>query len=111
MFAGHDTTAHALSWTLWALATHPKIQERLYEEIAVNFPDKYSVTDFKTKDLKYFDAVIKESMRLFPPVPIFQRRLANDVVIGKHTVPKGAELSIAPFFLHHNHTVRRIIVS
>jgi hypothetical protein len=62
LFAGHDTTSHAVSWAIWALATHPEIQERLYREIIDTFGE--SDAEFATakiKDLKYLDAFLKVS--------------------------------------------------
>jgi cytochrome P450 len=59
-FSGHDTTSHAVSWAIWALATHPEIQARLYREIVDTFGE--TDTEFATakiKDLKYLDAFLK----------------------------------------------------
>jgi cytochrome P450 len=103
MFAGHDTTSHAVAWTIWCLATHPDIQERVYNEITAEFGQ--SDADFKTnriKDLKYLDMVLKEAMRLFAPVPFFQRKLKNDMELCGHLIPKNTTLSVSPFVLHRN---------
>lgn len=102
-FAGHDTTAHAVCWTMWCLATHPESQEKIYNELIDAFGN--SDTDFKTnrlKELKYLDMVFKESMRLFAPVPFFQRELKTDQEIGGHLIPKNTTLSLSPFLIHRN---------
>jgi cytochrome P450 len=60
LFAGHDTTSHAISWTIWCLATNPDKQERLHRELIDVFgqSDAEFYTN-KLKDLKYLEAVIK----------------------------------------------------
>lgn len=112
LIPGHDTTAHAVIWSTWCLATHPDIQERLYNEIADNFGK--SGADFRTnklKELKYLDAVFKESMRLFAPVPFIQRTLKEDQMIGGHLIPKNTSVSISPFMLHRSPKVSQFLKS
>ncbi|KAI6202687.1 hypothetical protein M3Y94_00469500 [Aphelenchoides besseyi] len=106
MFAGHDTTSHAINWTLWLLALHGDVQQKLYDEIVEHFGN--SDADFhspKVKELKLLNKVIKESLRIFPAVPMFERRTRNEVQIDGFTIPKGVSVKISPFLLHHNHTV------
>ncbi|XP_023228976.1 cytochrome P450 4V2-like isoform X2 [Centruroides sculpturatus] len=81
MFAGHDTTAHALSWTLFLLGNHSQIQDKLLKEIDDIFGDdiERNVTIEDIKNLKYLECVIKESLRLFPSVPLMSRDLSEDV--------------------------------
>ncbi|KAI6185047.1 hypothetical protein M3Y97_00662600 [Aphelenchoides bicaudatus] len=103
MFAGHDTTSHAVSWAIWALATHPQIQERLYREIVDTFGE--SDTEFATakiKDLKYLDACFKEVVRVRAPVPVVQRLLTNEMEMGGRTIPKNTTINLFPYILHHN---------
>ncbi|CAD5212360.1 unnamed protein product [Bursaphelenchus xylophilus] len=102
MFAGHDTTSHGISWILWALACHPEVQEQLYAELIDNFPSKEGLSAIKQKNLKYLDAVVKEGLRIFPAVPFVQRRLVNDLRMDGYLIPRGAQVTIAPYFLHHN---------
>ncbi|KAI6170769.1 Cytochrome P450 [Aphelenchoides bicaudatus] len=106
LFAGHDTTSHSISWTVWCLATNPDKQERLYQEIIGTFgqSDAEFCTN-KLKDFKYLDAVIKESMRIYPPVPFIGRTLQNDVQVGEHLLPKGTSIIIPQMFIHHNQKV------
>ncbi|KAI6171553.1 hypothetical protein M3Y97_01029200 [Aphelenchoides bicaudatus] len=117
LFAGYDTTSHAIVWTLWCLATHAEWQEQVYKEIQETFGD--SDAEFQSHklkgfqilnnlffpDLKVLNAVIKESMRIFAPVPAIERRLRNEVKIGKHIFPKGATVVIPLFLIHHNQKV------
>ena len=72
--AGHETTANALTWTLYLLACNPKIESKTLDEIALLNKDKEG-DDFGSKiinmddlpKLKYIEQVLMESMRLYPP--------------------------------------------
>lgn len=93
LFAGQDTSAATLSWTIHMLSLHPTIQEKLAAEVSSVLLDKYrhSTTNGRddltnvTKDdiskMPYLDAVIKESMRLHPVAPFVVRRLMDDIHI------------------------------
>nr|XP_027195023.1 cytochrome P450 4c3-like [Dermatophagoides pteronyssinus] len=87
MFAGHDTTSHAISWTLYMLGIHQDIQEKLREEIDKVFDDcSHSDIDLsieQIKQLKYLDCVIKEVQRIYPTAPFIGRDLSEDTKISK----------------------------
>ncbi|KAI1708661.1 cytochrome p450 domain-containing protein [Ditylenchus destructor] len=104
LFAGHDTTAHAISWTIWCLACHQDIQERLYEEIHEHFGSdtERDVTTDDLNQLKYLEMCIKESQRITPAVPFVQRSLRNDLNLGGKLVPAGTTISISPLLIHNN---------
>ncbi|XP_061400141.1 cytochrome P450 4d8-like [Musca vetustissima] len=101
MFEGHDTTATALSCTLYLLARHPEVQEKLLDEIH-NVFGKDNLKPFSLmslNELKYMECVIKESLRLFPPVPIIAREIKEDFrykhsKLGEGVIPAGTELVI-----------------
>ncbi|XP_060679852.1 cytochrome P450 4V2-like [Hemiscyllium ocellatum] len=103
MFEGHDTTASAINWTLYLLGTHPNIQKKVHEELDDVFgrSDRH-VTMEDLKQLQFLQCVIKESLRLFPPVPIFGRTLLEDCYIGGFKVPKGVNAMIIPYALHRD---------
>lgn len=76
VFEGFDTTMTAITFILFMIANHSEVQQRLYEEIqTVTDKDDYN-------DLKYLDSVIKESLRLYPPVPVIGRVLGEETEIG-----------------------------
>ena len=101
MFEGHDTTASAVSWTLYRLGRNPDVQKKLHDEI-----DKIAQRDGdligKIKDCKYLDYVMKEGLRMHSPVPLFARVLSEDVVIDGNFIPKGTNIGVAPIALHYN---------
>ncbi|KAI6221470.1 hypothetical protein M3Y99_01540900 [Aphelenchoides fujianensis] len=103
LFAGHDTTSHAVSWTVWCLAIHADVQERLYAELIEHFGHSDAELHTpKVKKLKYLDQVFKESLRRFAPVPMTQRFLQKDLEMDGHTIPARTTITISPFLLHHN---------
>lgn len=84
MFEGHDTTSSGLVFTLWLLAMHQEAQDRIFEEIKQLTMEKNG-EEFTTQDyvnMKYFDRVLKESLRLYPPVPFIGRQSTQDMIIG-----------------------------
>ncbi|XP_053662639.1 cytochrome P450 4d1-like [Anopheles marshallii] len=105
MFEGHDTTTSGISFTVLELAKHQDIQQKLYEEIdTVLGKDAGSVflTNSLLQELKYLDMVIKESLRLVPPVPFIGRKLLEDMEMNGTVLPAGTTVSLNIFCLHRN---------
>jgi cytochrome P450 len=100
--AGHETTAKALTWTLYLLARAPDWQDRVRREIA-------SVAGAGPIGRDHIDAlpltrrVLKESMRLYPPAPIMGRMTREAIEIGGHRLKAGAMIVI-PIWAIHRHT-------
>lgn len=101
---GFDTTATAAAFTLHLLGNHPRIQEKVHEELDAVFGNdtERPVTVEDMKGLTYLQCVIKEAMRLFPPVPVVARNVEEDFMIGKHTIPRGTVALIILYFLHRH---------
>ncbi|XP_029156077.1 cytochrome P450 4V2-like isoform X2 [Nylanderia fulva] len=103
MFEGHDTTAVAISWTLFLLGNNLDQQEKVHKELEEVFEDsKTPASVKKLSQLKYLDMAIKESLRLYPSVPIILRQLSQDIKLSNYTLPKGATVSIQIAFMHRN---------
>lgn len=101
MFEGHDTTAVAITWTLFLLGNNPEQQEKVHEELEEVFGDSDTPANLKElSQLKYLDRVLKETLRLFPSVPVISRDLMEDVKMGNYTLPKGCEV-VMPIQLTH----------
>ena len=97
--AGHETTANALTWTLYLLSEQPEWQERAAAEarqaLAVplaNLPDR----------LPLLRRVLDETLRLYPPAPRMDREAAAADRLGKHEVGKGDIVSIWPWLIHRH---------
>ena len=83
MFEGHDTTAVAASWACHMIGSHPDVQKKLHEEIDGIFKGSdRPVSNDDLRDLKYLECVVKETLRLFPSVPIFGRYMSEDGEAG-----------------------------
>lgn len=104
LFAGQDTSAATLSWTLHLLSLYPTIQDKLYNEIHTvilehdnnNNDDndrEIIITKHHISQMKYLDAVIKESMRLYPVAPFIVRKLPYDVpIVDNNTSNNNSQL-------------------
>jgi cytochrome P450 len=120
LFAGQDTSAATLSWTLHLLSLYPKAQERLAKEVreVLNIDDNCSsrtdeehpikITRKDISKLPYLDAVIKESMRLYPVAPFVVRRLTEEICIPSEnsddivSLPAGSVACLWIYSLHRN---------
>lgn len=118
LFAGQDTSAATLSWTLHLLSLHPIVQKKLAKEVASSRKEQRNSNDddgapFFTKqsisNLPYLDAVIKESMRLYPVAPFVVRKLPQDVAIPAEKklsaptfLPEGSLACVWIYALHRN---------
>ncbi|RXG69180.1 putative inactive cytochrome P450 family member 4Z2 [Armadillidium vulgare] len=90
MFAGHDTTAAAINWTLYLLGKHHEIQDKVYEEIESIFGNsEREASSSDLREMKYLDCCIKESLRLFPSVPGYGRELNEDAIIDELWYAQG----------------------
>ncbi|XP_029660937.1 cytochrome P450 4C1-like [Formica exsecta] len=100
MFEGHDTTAVAITWTLFNNLEH---QEKVHEELEEVFKDSKTPASVKElSQLKYLERIIKETLRIFPSVPIITRKLVEDVKIGDYTLPKDATVMLEIALTHLN---------
>lgn len=85
LFAGHDTVSSALNFLFFNIAKHTDVQKRLVAEINSVFPkdEDQEITHGKLADLQYLEQVIKESLRLFPPVPMIGRESTEEITLSK----------------------------
>jgi cytochrome P450 len=102
--AGHETTAKALTWTLYILARAPKWTAALKEEVA-RVSGGSPLTAEHIDKLVLTQQVIKEGMRLFPPVPIMSRQAVAETSIGGHQISAGTSIVI-PIYALHRHQKR-----
>ena len=99
MFAGHETTSAAMSWTLYFLAQYPEIQEKVRREIQETLKDNELTWD-TFESMEYLTAVINESMRLCPPVGSFTRTVIKEDDILGHKVLPGTTIALVPYLIH-----------
>jgi cytochrome P450 len=97
--AGFETTANALNWTFVLLSRHPEVDARLRRETRAALAGRPPALEDLPR-LPYALAVLKESMRLFPPAWIIVRRAESDDVVCGVSVPKGALMMMSPYATH-----------
>lgn len=100
-FAGHDTTTNTICFTLFTISKFPEVQRKLNEEID-QVIGSGEVTFQVINELKYLDLVIKETMRLYPPVPIIARRLFEEVEFEDFVAPANANYNLMFYTLFKN---------
>lgn len=103
-FEGHDTTSMCLCFTLMLLANHKDVQTKIYQEIMEVYGQERNEPTFQDlQNLRYLELCLKESLRLYPSVPLFSRLTTQDINLPSgYFVPKDALILIHPYDLHHN---------
>ncbi|MCG6135663.1 MAG: cytochrome P450 [Nostoc sp. LLA-1] len=101
MLAGHETTANTLSWTWMLLAQNPEVREKLASELNQVLQGRLPTLE-DLGQLVYTQQVIKESMRLYPPVSIMGREAAVDTHIGGYEIPQGMSIMISQWVMHRH---------
>ncbi|HYX91102.1 MAG TPA: cytochrome P450 [Myxococcaceae bacterium] len=97
--AGHETTATALAWTFHLLSSHPGVYARVLEEVDALGAEVPSARNIGR--LALCQRVFKEALRLYPPVPLFEREALEEFELGGVTIRRGMYLVVFPFALHH----------
>ena len=98
--AGHETTANTTAWTLYLLSEQPELQEQAAAEataalaagIDADLPDR----------LPLLRSILEESLRLYPPVPRFDREAIAADRLGEHEIQPGDLVSIWPWIIHRH---------
>ncbi|XP_075167440.1 uncharacterized protein LOC142239539 [Haematobia irritans] len=108
IFEGNDTTSSALSFILFLLSRHLDIQQKVYEEQIIITADqnlKGNDTFQQLNEMKYLDLVIKETLRLYPSVPVVGRNIDDECYINDKLIPKDTSLNIFLMALGYNETI------
>ncbi|ONM25549.1 cytochrome P450 709B1 [Zea mays] len=104
-FAGHDTTSHLLTWASFLLSTHPEWQHRLRDEVRRECGDDEVPTGDALNRLKLVNMFLLETLRLYGPVSLIQRKAGSDLDLGGIRVPEGAILTIPIATIHRDKEV------
>ena len=102
--AGHETTAKALAWTLYLLARSPQWLERIAREVR-EVAGTSALTAEHVERLQLTQQVLKESMRLYPPVPIMSRQAVAATTIDGLAIAPGMSI-LMPIYAIHRHARR-----
>lgn len=99
-FQGHDTTTSGIDWALFCVGNNPDVQEKIAEEMELIFGDSDRPATIKDlNEMKYLERVLKETMRMYPPVPIIGRIASEDAEVGGYIIPKNTFISIMIFMV------------
>lgn len=101
IFAGHETTAHALTWTWYLLANNPEKAAKMREELDRIVGDRRLEVEDLPK-LPYLEMVVKESLRLLPSVWAYARQAQRDLVIEGYEIKKGQTVTISHIAMGRN---------
>ena len=99
--AGHETTALALSWSWYLLATHPEAEQKFHAELDEVLGGRAPAVSDLPK-LKYTEMIAKESMRLYPPAYAVGREALEETEVGGYRVPKGTQLFAFQWVTHRD---------
>lgn len=100
--AGQETTANTLAWAWYLLSQCPEVERRLHEEVDNVIGGAGSVTYDDFSRLSYTRAIIDETMRLYPPVPLLSREAGAEDIIRNRHIPVGSIMLVAPWLLHRH---------
>ncbi|KAI5923514.1 cytochrome P450 [Camillea tinctor] len=102
--AGHDTTAPAISWTCYLLTRHLHWQDALRNEVreALNAAGEESSIDTTLEQLPILNAIISETLRLYPTIPDSPRVAVKDTTIMGHPVPSGTDIMIPIWLINRS---------
>jgi len=99
--AGHDTTSHLLTWTLYLLSQNPEVEIRLVAELRDALGDRNPTVDDLPK-MPFAEHALNEAMRLYPPAFVLSRTATEDATVAGYTIPAGAEVVMWTYFAHHD---------
>ncbi|XP_052738453.1 cytochrome P450 4C1-like [Bicyclus anynana] len=104
IMAGTDTSAVGMAFTLILLGKYPDIQQKVYEELKEVFGDSNRpLVKEDLPKLKYLERVVKESFRLFPPVPFILRKVEKEITLPSGvTIPSGSGIFVSIFGAHRD---------
>ena len=101
LLAGHETTAVSLSWTWLLLSQHPEVEQKLWDELRTVLNGR-SPTLADLASLPYTERVVKESMRLYPPVWATVRETIRDCEIGGYLIPAKSPVIMSQWVMHRD---------
>jgi cytochrome P450 len=102
LIAGHETTGFTLAMALWVLAKYPQIQEKLRDELTEKLSDGADINPEELENCTYLEAVVNETLRLYPAAWIIGRRTVADEDFEGYLLKKNSELQICILALHRN---------
>jgi cytochrome P450 len=101
LIAGHDTSTALLAWALYLLGKHPDVMQKVQQEVDEVFGSDPPSAE-KVEELQYLGQVISETLRLYPPIHIGNRKTAEELTFQGCTIPAGERLMYSIYAVHHS---------
>ena len=102
LIAGHDTSTALLAWTFYLLGSHPDIYERLQSDLHEALQGKLPSSETSGWQPPLLDQVIKETLRLYPPIHVGNRLVAEELELEGCLVPAGERLMVSIYLTHRD---------
>ena len=102
LLAGHETTSNLLTWAIYGLCQHPQWQEHIRTELKYHQKQAANLTRTDFDKMVHLRAVVQETLRLYPSIPIFSRTAKEEDVILGHKVEAGVSVLISPWNIHRS---------
>ena len=104
---GTETTSTTLEWVVARLMQHPEAMKKVHEELdAVVGLDNCIESESQFSKLQYLEAVVKETLRLHPPLPFLIPRCPSQTsIVGGYTIPKGAQVLLNVWTIHRDPSI------
>ena len=98
--AGYETSAGTLNWAWYLLAGHADYHARLAHEAHAQLSNESGIDAESVSGMHYAQAVLEETLRLYPPVWLFTRRASQDDSLTDYDLDAGTDVYLSPFILH-----------
>lgn len=101
LLAGHETTALSLAYSFYLLAQHPEVENRLIQELDDKLNGQPPTAEI-VRELTWTESILKEAMRLYPPVWLLGREAIQDCEIGGYPISAGTQISMSQWTAHRD---------
>uniref|UniRef100_A0A3P8WV04 Cytochrome P450, family 27, subfamily A, polypeptide 1, gene 4 n=1 Tax=Cynoglossus semilaevis TaxID=244447 RepID=A0A3P8WV04_CYNSE len=102
LLAGVDTTSNTLTWALHLLSRNPRAQDRLYNEVSTFVRADQTPSAAAVSQMPYLRAVVKETLRMYPVVPMNARILSKNVTVGGYQFSKNTPFILCHYAISHD---------
>jgi cytochrome P450 len=105
VFAGHETTGNLMTWVMYVLMTNEEVWHACRDEVNRVLPNGTELTYEHVSELVVCEAILQETLRLYPPAPVFTRQCIREHIIGSEgcrqlRIPIGTIISFNTYVLH-----------
>nr|ACL80141.1 cytochrome P450 family 4 [Azumapecten farreri] len=105
LFEGHDTTASSIGWAIYSLAKYPEEQQKVYEEVKRVLGDRENVEWSDIQEFTRLSLFIKETMRMYSPVPAIARMTTREIELEGVVIPVNTEVTIMIHVLNNHEEI------